>query len=121
MTSRRPIFRRWCLAWFMLGAIVAAAWSAGAAVRVCSEPLSSEVAIDPTEQGARKKAIENWIAKAELAGYEGALWRTAYNKLLKCLRTGDAFECVAVARACRVSQVPPRPRPANSPAGVKSI
>ncbi len=77
-----------------------------AAVRICSAPLVSIPARAATEKDAKKLALADWTSKAATAGYPQTHWRIAVGKTLKCLNVGDAFECVAVASACRIEQAP---------------
>ena len=96
---------------------------AQAAVRSCTARLTSTVSKDATENGAKKKAISDWMVKAKAAGVAHPAWRLAAERTLKCLPSAGAggsppkpgFECVAVGHACTVEQVAPTPSPKASP------
>ncbi|MDX2307306.1 MAG: hypothetical protein NW216_03610 [Hyphomicrobium sp.] len=84
--------------------------SAEAAVRVCTEPVSSPVTKMPTEREARKAALSSWVDAAKAAGIEHPAWRIAADKVFVCLPVTDGFECVARARACTIKNAPPGSR-----------
>jgi hypothetical protein len=77
-----------------------------AAVRECGEIVSSEIVTAPTELEAKKKAIEEWHAKALKLGVAAESWRLAYDKSLQCFPKGSVFECVAFGRPCVINQAP---------------
>ena len=92
--------------------------SADSAVKACTARLTSIAAQDATEQGAKKKALDDWMLKAKGAGIAYPTWRLAAEKRLICqaLPGGAAgaktlFEWIAVGHACSVSQVQPKPNP----------
>lgn len=80
-----------------------------AAVRHCFETVSSELVTAPTELEAKKKAIQQWQAKAEKIGKDLGVWRLAAEKALKCFPKNGGFECVAFGEPCTISQNPNRP------------
>ena len=104
------------LSWlFMpLGYLVQAPYAgpAIAAVRVCQNTVSSEVTTDKDELAAKKKAIDQWIAKAQAYGPDYGLWRLAAEKSLQCFQKNAVFECVAFGAPCIV-QNNPEQRPAG--------
>ena len=78
-----------------------------AAVRVCQAIVSSEIAVAPDELSAKKKALEQWQAKALKAGPGYNVWRLAAQKSLKCFKkAGGTFECVAFGAPCLIQQNP---------------
>jgi hypothetical protein len=79
---------------------------ASAAVRECGEIVSSEIVSAPTELEAKKKAIDEWHAKALKLGVAADSWRLAYDKSLQCFPKGSTFECVAFGRPCIINQAP---------------
>jgi len=82
---------------------------AGAAVRLCEDPVSSGVILGSNEQTARAAALALWRSKALAHGEPYASWRIAAEKLLKCLpRDGGGYECLASARPCTVEHAPDR-------------
>ena len=106
--------------------LVAVMWvgaPASAAMRNCTARLTSLAAKDATEQGAKKKAIDDWMLKAKGAGIENPTWRLAAERRLICQSVPDrtsaatkVFECIAVGHACSISQNPkPNPRPSRGP------
>ena len=104
-----------------VAAISASAQPAEAAMRTCTARLTSTVGKDPTELGAKKKAIDDWVVKAKAAGIKNPAWRLAAERQLKCLPSAGAdakngFECVAVGHASEIIQVPPGPKPNPSAA-----
>ncbi len=83
--------------------------SASAAVRKCTEIVSSPVATAATEFDAKKKALEQWRAEALKQGEGWDSWRLAADKALKCFPKDKAFECVALGSPCIVDQTPRSP------------
>lgn len=80
-----------------------------AAVRVCQPIVSSDIAVATDELSAKKKALEQWQAKALKAGQGYDVWRLAAQKSLKCFKKDDAtFECVAFGAPCLIQQNPNR-------------
>ena len=80
-----------------------------AAVRVCQPIVSSDIAVATDELSAKKKALEQWQAKALKAGPGYDVWRLAAQKSLKCFKKDDAtFECVAFGAPCLIQQNPNR-------------
>ncbi|MGL4395419.1 MAG: hypothetical protein ACRCS9_02665 [Hyphomicrobium sp.] len=109
----------------MLAASAGSRWSAaGAAVRSCKPIVASDIATDGSELGARKKALDQWKAKAGALGKGYDSWRLAASKSLKCFKrpVGD-FECVAFGAPCIIAQNPqrvPRATP-GSPHGARDV
>ncbi len=92
-----------------------------AAVRTCTARLTSIAAKDASEQGAKKKAIDDWMLKAKGAGVANPAWRLAAERRLICQAVpagaSRTFECIAVGHACSVTQVAPKPdRRSRTPA-----
>ncbi len=78
-----------------------------AAIRVCRPIVSSDIAVATDELSAKKKALEQWQAKALKAGPGFNVWRLAAQKSLKCFKKEDAtFECVAFGAPCLIQQNP---------------
>lgn len=87
------------------------AQSAGAAVRRCGGYVTSEIVSAKTEFEAKRRALAEWVAKAEKAGEAHVTWRLAGDRLLKCARNRDHFECVAIGRPCTIVQNPNNMQP----------
>ena len=91
---------------------LASATVSHAAVRTCTARIASIAAKDPTEQGAKAKAIDDWMLKAKGAGIDKPAWRLAASRSLLCQQVpgpDKMFECIAVGHACSISQVTPKP------------
>ena len=83
---------------------------AGAAVLICQASVSSGLQEGRTEQEARALAISAWITEASRYGQAYTAWRLAAGKFYTCSKTASgAFQCMAKAEPCSVSQVPPPP------------
>lgn len=100
------------IVWAMFSLAVAAllAAPATAAVRVCTEPVSSPFVRNAVELEAKKEAMARWVEAAKAAGIEHPAWRIAADKIFKCLPIAGGFECVARARACTIKNAPPGSR-----------
>jgi len=90
--------------------------SAGAAVRTCTARLTSTTITDGKLQEAKKKAIADWMVKAQGAGIQAPTWRLAAERRLICqpVPGSDAspkFECIAVGHACTITQNPAQSEP----------
>jgi hypothetical protein len=82
--------------------------AAKGAVRVCKGPVSSAVAIEKSEKAGKRRALDDWKAKAGLFGVEYASWRLAANKRLACTAVkGQGHACLAHGSPCIIKQVPP--------------
>lgn len=85
--------------------------SAEAAVRVCSERLTSGPQVAATESDARAAAIKAWGARSLSGLGPGATlpaWRIAASRTLTCRRVDDGkFTCEAAARPCLIQQKAP--------------
>lgn len=82
-----------------------------AAVRQCTQRISSELTRATTEREAHRQAIASWTARAKAAGIAHPAWRIASQKLMKCLPAAAGFECIAIAAPCTIRQKVPRVRP----------
>jgi hypothetical protein len=92
--------------------------AASAAVRQCWPIVSSEIASAPTELDAKKKALEQWRAKAQALGPGLDSWRLAHDKSLKCFpKAPGSFECIAFGAPCVIDQTPKSP-PAAKGVGI---
>ena len=81
---------------------------AGAAVRGCQKPLAGDIAEDRNEMLAKKRTLENWVARAGEHGEQFTSWRIAWDRQIECERTELGFyRCKAVGRPCAIQQVPP--------------
>ena len=80
-----------------------------AAVRKCTEIISSDIAFAPTELEAKKKAMEQWHAKVAKLGTGFGAWRISTDRQLKCFPKDGGFECIAFAAPCIVDQTPKTP------------
>ncbi|MHA1180650.1 MAG: hypothetical protein ACTSSR_08050, partial [Alphaproteobacteria bacterium] len=58
-------------------AMLAVPHPAKGAVRVCKGPISSAVAIEKSEKAGKRRALDDWKAKAGLFGMEYTSWRLA--------------------------------------------
>ncbi len=82
---------------------------ADAAVRRCHALQSSEIALAPKQFDARKKAIQQWRAKASAFGVGFDSWRLAHLKAMNCVKKDAGFECIAVGEPCIIDQTPATP------------
>lgn len=98
----------WRIAIFV-GAVVGVANPAPAAVRKCGPIVSSEIVTAATELEAKKKALDQWRAKALKLGPYFDSWRLAAEKSLKCFPKQAQFECVAFGSPCLIDQTPKTP------------
>ena len=98
-----------CSGTILLALSAAAPAPTQAAVRQCHAIVSSEIATAAAEHDARKKALEQWRAKAHALGPGFDSWRLAHSKSLKCFRKDAAFECVAFGAPCIIDQTPKSP------------
>jgi hypothetical protein len=80
-----------------------------AAVRQCGGHVASDVVSAKTEFDAKRQAISQWVERAVRGGRASATWRLAADRLLKCARNSDHFECVAIGRPCIIVQNPKAP------------
>lgn len=83
-----------------------------AAIRVCHDVVASDIASDLDELTAKKKALDQWRAKAAAFGEGFDAWRVAANKALQCFQKDGHFECVALGAPCLIQQNPNQ-RPAG--------
>jgi hypothetical protein len=99
----------------MLAILTIVTGPAQAAVRSCSERLSSGPQVGPTENAARQAALADWTQRAEAAAKLRAglarpalpNWRLATNKSVGCTRVDKGLvACIAAANPCVVQQVP---------------
>ncbi len=80
-----------------------------AAVRVCKDPVASDLVTDANEVTAKMYALRQWQAKAAALGAGYTSWRLAADKFLQCLPgKGGGFECIARAAPCTIDQAPAR-------------
>lgn len=108
----RAMIRYLPLALVPAAALVVWGVEAEAAVRVCMAPVNSGVATGPTENEAKRKAIEAWVALVKPLGPKFTGWGVAAAKTLKCVKgKSGQFECVALATPCTIEQAPPKPKP----------
>ena len=77
-----------------------------AAVRVCQNVVSSEITTGKDELASKKKAIDQWIARAHAFGPDYGLWRLAAEKSLQCFQKNGGFECVALGAPCIIQNNP---------------
>ncbi len=78
------------------------------AVRVCKAPVSSTVVIENTEMAGKRRALDEWKAKASYYGAGYTSWRLATNKGLVCTAVmGQGHACIARGSPCIIKQVPP--------------
>jgi hypothetical protein len=82
---------------------------AAAAVRRCHDSQSSEVVTAPNQFDAKKKALEQWRAKALAFGPGFDSWRLAHLRALTCFKKDAVFQCIAVGEPCIVDQTPATP------------
>lgn len=92
-------------------ALAAMADPAGAAVRVCRQPVESEPMTAKTEQGARALALLGWSAAAKRFGDRFTSWRLANGKSLSCTPVEGGVRCVARGSPCTIQQRPPQTPP----------
>lgn len=103
--------------------VMVAGCAANAAVRQCWPIVSSEIATAPSERDAKKKALDQWRAKAKALGPGLDSWRLAHNKSLKCFPSAPgsfapgSFECIAFGAPCVIDQTPKSP-PAAKGVGI---
>lgn len=99
-----------------LACAAAAISPATAAVRICQSVIAVGPFEAPTEQEAKRRAIEAWVKEAGKHGKQFAGWGVAVNKELKCLPGGaGAFRCAARAEPCRIQQNPSKRPPPGKP------
>jgi hypothetical protein len=82
---------------------------ASAAVRRCHALQSSEIVTATKELQAKKKATDQWRAKALTFGPGFDSWRLAHLKALTCFKKAAGFECIAAGAPCIVDQTPATP------------
>ena len=106
MPEQTPLARVCCAVPIVLAIM---SGSAAAAVRKCGPIVSSEITIAPTQLEAKKKALDEWRAKAVTLGPSFGSWRLAAEKSLKCFKKQAGYECVAFGAPCVVDQTPNTP------------
>lgn len=89
--------------------------AAFAAVRVCKPHVTSALTKDRSQKNAKRRAIQDWTAKAKAAGLKHPSWRIANNKVLKCVSRAGFFECIAHGAPCTIKQKAPTPRKRRKP------
>lgn len=89
-----------------------AAGPASAAVRTCAPRIQSDIVMAATEVEAKKRALEQWRARAAKLGPGFDGWHVAAEKVLKCFPKAGGFECLAVGSPCVIQQ-----NPKQKPAG----
>lgn len=78
-----------------------------AAVSECLPEMAGRKAEARTEIGARKAALDDWMAKARAIGPGYTRWQIAFNRRIDCTRIDpNRFQCQAIALPCTVKQVP---------------
>ena len=93
---------------FLLAAAVLQVGSvpAKSAVRVCGEPVIGLGSGD-TEATAKKRALDDWKAKAANAGAGYTNWRLAARRVLECRpENSGRTACAARATPCTIEQAP---------------
>lgn len=91
-----------------VAAMLAVPHPAKGAVRVCKGPISSAVAIEKSEKAGKRRALDDWKAKAGLFGMDYTSWRLAADKRLACTAVkGHGHACLAHGSPCIIKQVPP--------------
>jgi len=111
MIPRRPFFSvaAAALAWLASAGV---SNPAKAAVKVCMAPVSSGLATGATENEAKRRAIEAWVARVKPLGPKFTGWGVAGSRTLKCVKgKGGQYECVALATPCTIEQAPPKAKP----------
>ena len=95
----------------LLAIILAVATPASAAVRDCKPSLSSVTVVEKTEVEAKRKALQDWLTKAQQIGAGFTRWELAYNRQITCVKNaGGGFQCQAVGMPCTIQQAPQRGR-----------
>ena len=83
---------------------------AHASVGVCEQVLASQIFEDSNELAAKKRAIEDWGARAKQLGEQYTRWGIAWNRQLGCSPTeSGVFRCQAIGHPCAIMHVPPPP------------
>lgn len=91
-----------------LAVMLAMPQPAKGAVRVCEGPVSSTVVIAKSERAGKRRALDEWKAKAAVFGVGYASWRLAAGKRLACTAVaGRGHACLAHGSPCIIKQVPP--------------
>lgn len=94
-----------------VAAMLAAPHPAEGAVRVCKVAVSSVIVFEKSEKAGKRRALDDWKAKASLFGEGYTSWRLATNKRLACTRVkGQGYVCLARGSPCTIKQVPPHKR-----------
>ena len=99
-----------------LAVMLAMPHQAKGAVRVCKGAVSSTVVIEKSEKAGKRRALDEWKAKAGVFGVGYASWRLAANKRLACTAVkGQGHACLAHGSPCIIKQVPPLSGPGPKP------
>lgn len=94
-----------------VAAMLATPHPAEGAVRVCKGPISSVIVFEKSEKAGKRRALDDWKAKAGLFGEGYTSWRLAASKRLSCtLVEGQGSACLARGSPCTIKQVPPLKR-----------